>query len=131
VFSRRPPGSALGGALAEHGLQATWTDSGPSAVCEAVSGDLAACFIGVGRHGEWEVDFLPCLNRVDPGLPLIVISDRDSIELQRRLRRHRVFYYLLEPLDAEELRAVIDAAVRGRDGRPIFPQRLDLSPHRR
>ena len=114
VFSRKPP-EAEGGLtaiLADEGFQVEWTDSGPAAICEALSGTLAACIIFVSRNAEREVDYIPCLNRVDPKLPIIVISEHDSVELQRKVRRHRVFYYLLLPLDREEIRAVLRNAVR-------------------
>jgi len=113
VFSRRPPTEGgISRLLGDDGYQVMWTDNGPEAICEALSGTLAACVIIVGRNAEREVDYLPCLNRVDPRLPVIVVSDHDSIELQRKVRRHRVFYYLLEPLDQQEFRAVIRSAVR-------------------
>ena len=113
VFSRKPPeAGGLTAILADEGYQVEWTDSGPSAICEALTGTLAACIIFVGRNAEREVDYIPCLNRVDPELPIIVISEHDSVELQRKVRRHRVFYYLLLPLDREELGAVLRSAVR-------------------
>jgi DNA-binding NtrC family response regulator len=113
VFSRRQPGQGgLSQMLAAEGYQVEWTDSGPNAICEALTGNLGACLIVVGRGAHREVEYIPCLNRVDPKLPIIVISEHDSLELQRRVRQHRVFYYLLEPLDREELRAVLRSAVR-------------------
>lgn len=113
VFSRKPPEEGgVSAILAEEGYQVEWTDSGPSAICEALTGALAACIIFVGRNAEREVDYIPCLNRVDPKLPIIVVSEHDSVELQRKVRRHRVFYYLLLPLNREELSAVLRSAVR-------------------
>ena len=113
VFSRKPPEEGgVSTILAEEGFQVEWTDSGPTAICEALSGKLAACIIFVSRNAEREVDYIPCLNRVDPKLPIIVISEHDSVELQRKVRRHRVFYYLLLPIDREEIRAVLRSAVR-------------------
>lgn len=113
VFSRKPPEEGgISTILADEGYQVEWTDSGPAAICEALSGALAACIIFVSRTADREVDYLPCLNRVDPKLPIIVISEHDSVELQRRIRRHRVYYYLLMPVDRDELRAVLHGAVR-------------------
>jgi DNA-binding NtrC family response regulator len=108
VFSRKPPEEGgITTILSDEGFQVEWTDSGPAAICEALSGTLAACIIFVSRNAEREVDYIPCLNRVDPKLPIIVISEHDSVELQRKVRRHRVFYYLLLPLNREEVRAVL------------------------
>jgi len=113
VFSRKPPeAGGISSLLKEEGYQVEWTDSGPSAICEALTGTLAACIIIVGRNAEREVDYIPCLNRVDPKLPIIVISEHDSVELQRKIRQHRVYYYLLLPLNRDEIRAVLRSAVR-------------------
>ena len=113
VFSRKAPEEGgITSLLADEGYQVDWTDSGPSAICEALTGTLAACIIFVGRNAEREVDYIPCLNRVDPKLPIVVISEHDSVELQRRIRRHRVYYYLLLPVDRDELRAVLRSAIR-------------------
>lgn len=113
VFSRKPPEEGgMSTILADEGYQVEWTDSGPSAICEALTGALAACIIFVGRNAEREVDYIPCINRVDPKLPIIVVSEHDSVELQRKVRRHRVFYYLLLPLNREEISAVLRNAVR-------------------
>jgi DNA-binding response OmpR family regulator len=113
VFSRRPPEQGgLSAIISDEGYQVDWTDSGPAAICDALTGALAACIIVVGRNVERELDYIPCLNRVDPKLPIIVVSDHDTLELQRRVRRHRIFYYLLEPLDREEFRAVLRSATR-------------------
>jgi len=114
VLARNSPGTELTTALDELGFQAEWTDSGAGAICEAAAGDLALCVIGVDRQSEGDLDYLSCLNQVDPWLPVIVVNDRDSLETQRKVRSHRVFYYLVEPLDGDEVRAVIDAAARER-----------------
>ncbi len=114
VLSRRSPGEELAAALDELGFQAEWTDSGAGAICEAAAGDLALCVIGVDRQSEGDLDYLSCLNQVDPWLPVIVVNELDSLEMQRKVRSHRVFYYLVEPLDRDEVRAVIDAAARER-----------------
>ena len=114
VLAQRTPGSELASALDELGFQVEWTESGAGAVCEAAAGDIALCVVGVDRQSEADLDYLSCLNQVDPWLPLIVVNDQDSLETQRKVRSHRVFYYLVEPLDGDEVRAVIDAAARER-----------------
>jgi DNA-binding NtrC family response regulator len=114
VLSQQSPGIALSGALDELGFQTEWTDSGAGAICEAAGADLALCVIGVSHESEEDLDFLPCLNQVDPWLPVIVVNDRDSLETQRKVRSNRVFYYLVGPFDRDEVREVIDAAARER-----------------
>jgi DNA-binding NtrC family response regulator len=114
VLSQHSPGDELAGALDELGFQTEWTDSGAGAICEAAGADLALCVIGVSNESEEDLDFLPCLNQVDPWLPVIVVNDCDSLETQRKVRSNRVFYYLVGPFDRAEVREVIDAAAKQR-----------------
>lgn len=114
VLSRDSPVKELALALDDLGFQTEWTDSGAGAVCEAAAGDLALCVIALSRRGEDDLEYLPCLNQIDPWLPVIVMNDCDSLATQRKVRSHRVFFYLVEPLDRDEVRAVIDAAARER-----------------
>ncbi len=51
------------------------------------------------------------VRRIAPHLPIIVLSGEDSLEIQRKVRQEKIFYYLLKPIDWEELREVVRAAV--------------------
>ena len=88
-----------------------WTDNGPETIVQALSGGLDIVVIFLARRGHRELEYIPCLNSIDQSLPIIVISEHDSLKLQREIRKHKVFYYLPQPVDEEEIRAVMrDAA---------------------
>ena len=88
-----------------------WTDNGPETIVQALSGGLDIVVIFLRRRGHRELEYIPCLNSIDLNLPVIVISDHDSLKLQREIRKHKVFYYLPQPVEADEIRAVMaDAA---------------------
>lgn len=55
---------------------------------------------------------MPSINQIDPLLPVIVLSASDFLELQRRIRSWKIFYCLVGPLDGEETRGVLRAALR-------------------
>ena len=87
-----------------------WTSSGPAAVSEVLAGDVAVCVVVAGPEGE--MDFLPCINQINPLLPIIVQSDVDSLDLQRKIRCWKIFYYHVGPLDGEEAREMLRVALR-------------------
>jgi DNA-binding NtrC family response regulator len=87
------------------------TDSGPETISQVLSGKLAAVIIFLRKTGDRELEYVPCLNRSDQTLPIIVISEYDSLKLQREVRKHRVFYYSPQPLHTDEIRAVLRDAV--------------------
>lgn len=111
VLSRTPPDAALVAAMEAAGLAMEWTASGPAAVSEVLAGNVAVCVVVAGRRNSEGVDFLPCINQINPLLPVIVLSDADSIELQRRIRACKVFYYFVGPLEGDEAREVFRAAL--------------------
>lgn len=112
IFSRKPAdGDHLKSMLGSNSYEIEWTDSGPEAIVQALSGGLDAVVIFLQKTGHRELEYLPCLNSIDQGLPIVVISDHESIKLQREIRKHRIFYYLPQPVDADEIRAVMRDAV--------------------
>lgn len=114
VYAPRSPAGELSAALEGAGLEVEWSDSGAGAVGEAVDGNPAVCIIVVGSGGDEALDYLPCLNQANPALPVIVLSESDSLELQRRLRSHRLFFYLVGSPARGELGAVLAAALASR-----------------
>ncbi len=88
-----------------------WTDNGPEAIVQALSGGLDIVVIFLRKRGYRELEYIPCLNSIDQNLPIIVVSDHDSLKLQREIRKHKVFYYLPQPVEADEIRAVMRDAV--------------------
>lgn len=117
MLSRTPPDDALAAVLGDAGLEMEWAGSGPAAVSEVLAGNVAVCVVVAGGRGDEELDFLPCINQVDPLLPVIVLSAADSLELQRRIRSCKVFYYLVGPPADGEAREVLAAALPRRGGR--------------
>jgi DNA-binding NtrC family response regulator len=87
-----------------------WTDNGPETIVQALSGGLDIVVIFLRRRGHRGLEYIPCLNSIDQNLPVIVISDHDSLKLQREIRKHKVFYYLPQPVEADEIRAVMAEA---------------------
>jgi DNA-binding NtrC family response regulator len=112
TFSRdRADGDEFTKIVGAESYEIHWTDNGPETIIRALSGGLDIVVIFLRRKGHRELEYIPCLNSIDQHLPIIVISDHDSLKLQREIRKHRVFYYLPQPVDAEEIRAVMrDAA---------------------
>ncbi len=112
IFSRRAAdGDDLTRILGSESHEIIRTDNGPEAIIQALSGTLDAVIIFLQSKGLRELEYIPCLNSIDQNLPVIVISDHDSLKLQREIRKHKVFYYLPQPVEAEEIRAVLRDAV--------------------
>ncbi len=112
IFSRKAAdGEELQKTIGARRYQFSWTDNGPEAIIQALSGGLDAVVIFIQSRGHRELEYIPCINSIDQNLPVIVISERDTLKLQREIRTHRVFYYLPQPVEKEEIRVVMGDAV--------------------
>ena len=112
IFSKKTAdGDQLEKLIGPRRFRFTWTDNGPEAIIQALSGGLDAVVIFIQSRGHRELEYIPCINSIDQNLPVIVISDHDTLKLQREIRKHRVFYYLPQPIEKDEIRAALaDAA---------------------
>ncbi len=66
-----------------------------------------------GGSGEVEAKLEPLrmMHELDPDMPLVVVCDQESLEMERKLRGVGIFYLLTEPFSPEELRAVVKSAI--------------------
>lgn len=54
-----------------------------------------------------QLEKISIVRKIDPDLPVVIISEVDSIELERAARLQEVFYYLVEPVNMVELKQVL------------------------
>jgi len=89
-------------------------DPGEFARC-AVSHRPLAVVLGVGHDTLTHLDMIPVIRAVRRELPVILIAEDASLELERRARQHRIFYYLVHPIERSEVKAVLNDVVRSRE----------------
>ena len=60
---------------------------------------------------EKGIEAISMINRVDKDLPIITITGQDSLERQRKVRKEKIFYYLVRPIDNNEVVEVVRKAL--------------------
>ena len=79
-------------------------------------GDYQALLLGLCREPEeGKLDIfsaIPILRKIDPALPVIAIACNDSLELEKKARVAGIFYYLIKPLEANEVRMSVNNAIK-------------------
>jgi DNA-binding response OmpR family regulator len=60
---------------------------------------------------EGGAETIPIINQIDSSLPIITITSEDSLETQRKVRKGKIFYYLVKPLSGEEIISALRHAV--------------------
>jgi two-component system response regulator HydG len=66
-----------------------------------------------GRDG---LDLLPEARRLQPGAPVVVMTAYGTIEKAKRALREGAYDFLEKPLDLPRLRAIVESALRAREG---------------
>ena len=79
-------------------------------------GDYQVLLLGLCQEQEkGKLDIfsaIPILRKIDPALPVIAIACNDSLELEKKARMAGIFYYLIKPLEAKELRMSVINAIK-------------------
>jgi DNA-binding NtrC family response regulator len=104
--------AAVREASARAGALVNAVDSEVAVAHQVVVCRPAAVFIGIGRRRSKTLEVIPVIHTAREGLPVIVIADEDSLDLERRARSRSVFYYLVHPVDAVEVEAVLKDVLR-------------------
>lgn len=79
---------------------------------QAVTHSSMGIVLGVGKNTLHHLDVIPVIRAVREELPVIVIAEEDSLELERAVREKGVFYYLVHPIDRQEVCAVLEDVLR-------------------
>ena len=78
-------------------------------------GDYQALLLGLCREPEeGKLDIfkaIPIFRKIDPALPVIAIACNDSFELEKKARMAGIFYYLIKPLEVNEVRMSVNNAI--------------------
>lgn len=85
--------------------------SATEAIQRILSKHFQVAIFSIPLRGIDTFEAISIVRQIAPHLPIIVLTGEDSIEIQRKVRQEKIFYYLLKPIDWEELREVVRAAV--------------------
>lgn len=84
----------------------------PSRLLEHVKNNLSdVVVLSVDIKGVKAYDLIPILKKMNRCVPVIVISNDDSIEVASRVREQGVFFYAIKPLDIKETKLVLKNAI--------------------
>ena len=58
---------------------------------------------------ENHFDTISVINSLNPKLPIVVITDDNSIETMKNLARLRIFFRVIKPVQMHEIESILDA----------------------
>ena len=101
----------LTGILTEEGYNVEVTDDATEAIEKILGKKFKAVILKVPGKDSSGSKAIPIINKINIELPIITVTDDPSLETQRKARGGKIFYYLTEPLDAQEIKEVVKSAI--------------------
>lgn len=92
---------------------------GSRAVQKLLSRPFGVVMLGV--HDAEALEMIPVIHQIDRELPIVAIGDEESLEMERKVRLEKVFYYMVRPVDLDELKEVVCRALLIRSSPPCHP----------
>jgi DNA-binding NtrC family response regulator len=84
---------------------------------EVATRRILAIVLGFGKSSKDHLDLIPVIHAIRHELPVVVIADDATLELESAARRERIFYYLVHPIEASETEVVLEDLLRYADSR--------------
>ena len=97
--------------LSTKGYEVKTTDSASDLIRE-VEKTTGIVVLDVELSGMKAYEMIPLVKRINPKLPIIVMSASSSVELAQRIRNEGIFFYAMKPIDADEIETVVESAFR-------------------
>lgn len=84
---------------------------------EVASRRILAIVLGFGEDSTDSLDLISVIHAIRHDLPVVVIADNATLELESAARREKIFYYLVHPIEASETEVVLQDLLRYVGGR--------------
>jgi DNA-binding NtrC family response regulator len=97
--------------LSEEGYDVESVYDCNEALKRLLSAKFKVFILGIRKETQEFTEIIPLIKTVDKALALITIVDDDSIEIQKKIRKQKVFYHLVKPLNTDEIKDVVRDAM--------------------
>jgi DNA-binding NtrC family response regulator len=97
--------------LAREGYRVQLLSEPTQAAQEVRQNSYQLAFVDVSPGNQAGLDALAAMRAIDSDLCVIAMTGLPSVEMAVATMKHQAFHYLQKPLDNDELKAVIEAAV--------------------
>ena len=90
----------------------TWVVDSGDLLLQILDTDIDLAIIDENLAGMVSSKLIKIIKKSRPRIPLIIISSGNSKEEFARVLEQGVFYFIMKPINGEELRRVVESALR-------------------
>jgi len=89
------------------GHSSAWACTGPEALHSLEKEPYELLILSAQLSETDIVRLLPSLRERHPDMPVVALTSRNSLSLEQQVRQMGVIYYLIKPLDIDELGSIV------------------------
>lgn len=101
--------------LAQEGYDIDIAEDAAELIDKVLSKDYQALILGTDIKGIEGLKAISIIKKINDKIPIVTITEDDSLETQRLARKERIFYYLLKPVDENEVKEVLKSAISSQE----------------
>jgi len=101
----------LGKMLIRQGYKVETVLSADEAIKEISKKSYDILLLDIHMEGKDGIEAIPLIKKINPRIPIIIITADHSPFIEKRARREEIFYYLLKPFEFKELKEAIQSAL--------------------
>jgi len=91
-------------------------ESGTAAIRKVLKETVHVLILDIYMAGIDGLETISLLKRLNPNLPIIVITGNTSLGTEKKARTAGIFYYFTKPFDMEEMKKVVKSAIKVHQG---------------
>ena len=73
--------------------------------------NYSSVVVDLDQDGIDPIDAIEVIKGISPGTAIIAVTERNHLDLEKDVRKEGIFYYMVKPLDDDEVRDAIAGAV--------------------
>lgn len=90
----------------------TWVGESGDLILKILDKDIDLAIIDEDLSGMAGSKLIQIIKKSRPRIPLIIISSGKSMEELARVLEHGVFYFIIKPINGEELKEAVDSGLK-------------------
>ncbi len=98
----------MGDTLQKWKQDVTLATTGTAAVKESDSQQFDLALLDIMLPDGFGYDFIPQMKKSQPDLKIITMTGCSTPDMEKRVRRHGITYYMAKPVNLKELKDIVD-----------------------
>ena len=98
--------------LVREGYKVETAQFGSEVIQKVQNVGIDVVIMDVELSGMKGYEIIPILKKIDPKLPINMMSSDSSLELAKKVREKEIFFYAIKPLDFKEMKLAVQAAFK-------------------